>query len=216
MLDTAIWTSQRLTGATLILGCVLFVTGAGIYSLMRDQQGTLIFGLPPRAWALLVFAHPRIWRWATLLFIAGALVTLVGLAQLTMLLRAASDPAFASLALLASAIGAVLWLIHLAARLVVDPWVGGMLAKGDALPEFYEPLGLWLRVLFVLYTILTFGGLVLFGGAVIASSLLPHWLGWTSIVFGLGGLGLLATTRDAPPFLHHLLPLVMGIVLLLL
>ena len=43
---------------------------------------------------------------------------------------------------------------------------------------------------------------------------LPHWVGWLAIVYGLAGLGLLGFIGDAPPFLHHLIPLLIGILLL--
>ena len=45
--------------------------------------------------------------------------------------------------------------------------------------------------------------------------LLPRWLGWTTIVYSLAGLGLFAVTRDMPPLFHSLLPIVMGSLLLL-
>ena len=48
----------------------------------------------------------------------------------------------------------------------------------------------------------------------LSTRLLPRWMGWLAIVYGLAGLGLLGATSDVPPFLYYLLPMVMGILLL--
>ncbi len=163
----------------------------------------------------LVFAHPRLWRWGTILFISGVVVTALALAMLTGLLRDAGDRTFSHLGLIAFVFGAVLWVICLAFRLSIDPWVAQETAKTGEVPEFYVPLTRWTGVLFVIYTILVFSALAAYGGAVLSTGVLPHWVGWISIVYGLAGLGLLGFTGDAPPFLHHLMPLLIGILLLL-
>ena len=42
------------------------------------------------------------------------------------------------------------------------------------------------------------------------------WVGWLSIAYGLGGLGLTGITGgNVPPFLQHLMPILLGILLLL-
>jgi hypothetical protein len=69
--------------------------------------------------------------------------------------------------------------------------------------------------MFLIFTVLAFVGVMAFGGAILASSLLPHWLGWAAIIYSALGLVILAITRDALPIMHHLMPLVFGIVLLL-
>ncbi|HEY6408814.1 MAG TPA: hypothetical protein VIY29_15240, partial [Ktedonobacteraceae bacterium] len=163
----------------------------------------------------LVFAHPRRWQWATLLVISGVIVTILGLTLLTILLRDAGDRMFSQLGLVAFVFGAVLLVIHMAFGLRVDPWAAQEAARTEVLPEFYVPLTLWLHALFVIYTILAFSALAAYGGAVLVTGVLPHWVGWISIVYGLAGLGLLGFTGDAPPFLHYLMPIVIGVLLLL-
>jgi hypothetical protein len=81
-------------------------------------------------------------------------------------------------------------------------------------PNVYEPLNLWIRSLFVIYSVLAQSGIVAYGAALLSTRVLPQWLGWTSIVFSLVGLSLLAFTGDAPPFMYYLMPIVMGILLL--
>lgn len=208
-------TFRQLTGGALIVGCVVMLSGAASYGFVRDPHGPLIFGQPPREWLRLVHEHARLWRWSTVLFIGGTLVTVLGQALLAALLRAAGDPGYAEVALVAFAMGAALWAINLAARLTVDPWAGAELARTNAIPESYTALTRMTGVLWVIYTILTFAGLSVLGGALLASHTLPGWVGWAAVVYGVVGLGLLAATRDAPPFLHYLMPLLMGILLLL-
>jgi hypothetical protein len=209
-------TAQRLTGIILVLGCALVLAGAGMYMWVRDARTPMIFGQPAAVWLRLVHTHRRLWRWATVVFMSGPLLTLLGQTLLAVRLRAAGDPGYAEVALVAVAVGAILWTINLAARLTVDPWAGAELARTEAIPESYIALGQLTSALFIIYTILTFAGLSILGGSLLVADILPDWIAWTAIVYGVAGLGYLAATRDAPPFLHYLMPLVMGIVLLLM
>ncbi len=139
-MSSTLWTEPHFTGLVLILGALLFLCGAGLYTAVRDTKGSLIFGLPPREWLGVVFDHPRLWRWATLLFMCGVIVTILGLAMLTTLFRDVGDQVFSQLGLVAFVFGAVLWIIHLAFRLRVDSWAAQETARTAALPEFYVPL----------------------------------------------------------------------------
>jgi hypothetical protein len=208
------WTANHVAGTMLVLS-VASGLGAYQYMLVRDKNGPIIFGQPPREWLRLVHEHPRPWRVATISFICAALGTTLGLALLALSLRDAGDPGFSAAGILAFAFGAVLWIIVLAARLSIDPWAGKVLAARGDVPDLYEPISRWNGVLFIIFTILAFGGVTAFGGAILATSLLPHWLGWATIVYSVLGLALLAITRDSLPIMHHTTPLVMGILLLL-
>ncbi len=216
MLSSTFWTQSRFTGIALILGALLFLGGAGLYwgMTLREKKGTMIFWLPQREQLILIFDRPRLWQWATILFISGVVVTILGLTLLTMLLRDARDWAFSQLGLVAFVFGAVLWVIHLAFRLSIDPWVAQETAKTAVVPDFYGPLTRWIHALFMIYTVLAFSALAAYGGAVLSTHLLSQWVGWVVIVYSLAGLGLFGFTGDAPPFLHHLMPLLIGILLL--
>lgn len=133
----------------------------------------------------------------------------------TSLLRDAGDRTFSQVGLIAFVFGAVLWVINLAFRLSIDPWAAQETAKTGEIPEFYVPLTHWTGALFVIYTILAFSALAVYGGAILSMGVLPHWVGWLAIVYGLAGLGLVGFTGDSLPFLHHLMPLLMGILLFL-
>jgi hypothetical protein len=213
--SSTFWTERHFTGIVLILGSLVFGCGGWLYWPIKDEKGIIIFGLSPREWLRLVFDHPGLWRWATLLFISGVIVTVLGLTLLTLLLWDAGDRMFSQLGLIAFAFGAVLWVINLAFRLSIDPWAAQVTAKTEVLPDFYIPLTRWIHALFLIYTVLAFSAMVAYGGAILSTHVLPQWVGWTIIVYSLAGLGLLGFTDDAPPFLHYLVPLLMGILLLL-
>jgi hypothetical protein len=215
MTSQALWSTSQVAGVLLILGSVLVLSGAGSYAFVKDKGGPLIFGQPPREWLRLVGEHPSLWRWATLLFITGPIVTVMGFGLFTTQLRGAGDPGFAQLGMLAVALGAALWVVNLAARLTVDPWAARIQAQMGAIPESYTAISSWTGALYVVYTILTFTALVLYGWAMLTATLLLHWVGWASICYGLAGLIFFAIARDAPPFLHYLMPILLGALLLL-
>ncbi len=184
MNDYVIWTASHVTGAILIMATI-FAPGVSLYMRVKDKNGPMIFGQPPHEWLRLVHEHPRPWRWATISFISAILVTLFGLDLLSGLLRGAGDPGFSEIGLLAFAFGAALWVIFLAARLTVDPWAGKELTATEAIPGAYTALSTWNWAMFVIFSILAFLGVMAFGGAILATNLLPHWLGWTTIIYSL-------------------------------
>jgi hypothetical protein len=162
-----------------------------------------------------VLHHQMLWWWTNAFFMGSTLVTLLGLALLTTLLRQAGDHIFSHLGLILFVLGATLWLIQRAVPLSIDPWAAQQMARTGVMPDYYVPLTLWTQALFVIYTILVYCALTAYGGAVLATGVLPRWIGWLAIVYGLANLGLLGVTGDAPPFLYYLLPTVIGILLLM-
>ena len=213
MMKNTFWTRRRLTGIILIISCLLYV-GAGAL-LPKDTQGNYVVNLPLRDQLLVIFAHPQLWQWDIGFYISGVVVMLLGLAMLTTLLWDAGDRVFSPLALLAFLFGSVLMVIFLAFPLGVDPVAAQETARTGVVPNYYLPLQEWTQVLFVIYSVLAFSAIAAYGGAMLSTRVLPHWVGWLAIVYGLAGLGLVGVTGDADPFLHLVLPLVIGILLLL-
>jgi hypothetical protein len=213
MLHRAFWTQRRFTGITLIVGCLLALVGASMP--LADPKGNLIWLLPTRGWLLVIFTHPLLWQWDSWLIFGGIVVTLLGLAMLTIILRSAGDHMIAPLGLIAFLSGTILWVIQLAFRLSVYPWAAQETARTAVLPDVFVPLTLWVQALFVFYTIFAFSALIAYGGAVLTTRVLPHWVGWLAIGYSLLGLGGFALTNNAPPVSHHLVPLLIGVLLLL-
>ncbi len=213
MFHHSFWTQHRLTGATMILGAVLFLIGA--FMPLIDTKGNFIYSLQSRQWLRIIFDHQLLWQWANFLFLSGAIVTILGLIMLTGLLRDAGDWAFSQLGLITFAFGVVLWVIIVAFRQSIDPWSAQEMVRTSALPDFYVPLTLWTHALGVIYTVLAFAALAAYGGAVLLTHMLPRWIGWITLVYSLAGLVLFASTHDIPPLLHYLPSLVIGLFLLL-
>jgi hypothetical protein len=211
---TTFWSWRRLTGTTLILGCFLFMGGVGL--IPRDAQGNFLVNLSLREQLLLISAQTPLFRWSFSLIITGVLVTILGLALFASRLRDAGDRIFSVLALVALVVGGVFMVIYLAFPLGVDPLAAHAVASTGVIPEYYLPLSLWTNVLFVVYTVLAFVALACYGGAVLSTQVLPRWVGWVLIVYSIAGLGFTGVTQgNVPPFLQHLMPIVIGILLLL-
>ncbi len=214
MLKSTFWTQRRFTGIILILGCVLYIAAVGF--MPRDTQGNFMVTLPARAALLLIAAQPSLFQWSISLFIGGTIVTPLGFALLTRLLWDAGDRIFSQLALITSLFGAALLVIYAALFLGISPLAAQETARTGVVPGYYLPFNSTTQPLFVMYTILTFSALAVYGGAVLSTRVLPHWVGWLAIVYGL--LGLVSAGfvgGNVPPLVHYLLPMVMGILLLL-
>jgi hypothetical protein len=208
------WTRRRFTGTTLIVGCFLFLGAAGL--IPRDAQGNFMVNLPLQEQLLVIAAQTPLFQWSLSLFISGLIVTLLGLALLTTLFRDAGDRTFSSLALIAFLFGDVLMVIFLAFPLGVEPLAAQETVRTGVVPDFYVQLTLWTQPLFVIYTILAFSALAAYGGAILFTPVLPHWVGWLALVYALAGLVLAGfTAGNAPPFLHYLMPILIGVLLLL-
>jgi hypothetical protein len=223
MLHRTLWTWRSFTGIVLLLGGVLFQGSAwipltiGPPTPLTDSKGTAIYLLPPQAALDVVLHHQALWWWTNTFFMVGTLVTMLGLALLTMLFRQAGDRIFSHLGLILFVVGATLWVIQRAVPLSIDPWAAQELARTGVMPDYYVPLTLWTQALFVIYSLLAYCALIAYGGAILSTRLLPRWMGWLAIVYGLLGLGLTGFTAGAlpGPWFQYVLPMVMGILLLL-
>jgi hypothetical protein len=214
MAKNAFWTRRRFTGITLILGCVLFLGALGF--MPRDPTGNFIVNLPLRGQLLVIAAQLSLFQWSFSLLICGIIATLLGLAMLTTLLQDAGDRTFSYLALIALLFGDVLLVIYIAFPLGIAPLAAQETVKTGVVPDYYVQLTLWTQPLFVIYTILAFSVLAAYGGAVLSTRVLPHWIGWLAIIYSLAGLVLAGLAAgNVPPFLHHLVPIVIGVLLLL-
>jgi hypothetical protein len=223
MLHRTFWTQRRFTGLVLILGGVLFLGSAwipltiGPPTPLTDSQGIAIYLLPPQAMLGVVLHHQMLWWWTNVFFMGSTLVTLLGLALLTTLLRQAGDHIFSYLGLILFVLGVSLWLIQRAVPLSIDLWAAQQMARTGVMPDYYVPLTLWTQALFIIYSILAYCALAAYGGAILSTRLLPRWMGWLAIVYSLAGLGLTVMTAGAAPgpWFQYVLPIVMGTLLLL-
>src|SRR5439155_16225253 len=113
--------------------------------------------------------HQALWWSTNAFFMSSTIVTMLGLALLTTLLRQAGDRIFSQLGLILFVLGATLWLIQRAVPLSIDPWAAQQMARTGVMPDSYVPLTLWTQALFVIYTILAYCALTAYGGAILAT-----------------------------------------------
>lgn len=158
----------------------------GVY-LFLSRNG--VGGGTPRSQALFVWERGSI--------LTAVILTAIGLVLLEGILQETDGRALARVGASAYFFGAVLLVTAEALRL----------------PEGEAPYPL-----IVLYVLLAFLGQAAIGGALLQANLLPAWIGWLTLAWNIVWLVVLpiATPGDVYfPVLHHLMPLLIGIPLLL-
>ncbi|MCC7359840.1 MAG: hypothetical protein IT317_10205 [Anaerolineales bacterium] len=178
-------TARSLTGGLLLAGFALVLVG--------------ILQFTARVFLRAPFAvGPGYFQWQRGLILAGFVTLALGLAGLNALLRQAGDPLLSDVAQTALVIATVLFVG------VEVTWL-----TQAALPTALT--GALLR----LAVVLAFVAQAAFGAALLQTGLLPRWLGWFAIVWNLVGLAVLAGAGDPYyPFMHIMLPLLAGLLLL--
>lgn len=134
--------------------------------------------------------------WERGFVIGGVLVTVLGLALLEDMLRAAGEPVLSRLGMVAYLFGAVVVIVAETAYL----------GKRD-----------WIYPQIVLYVVLAFLAQAAFGASLLQTGLVAGWVGWFTIIWNLACLVLLLIFSPRNiyfPVLHHVAPLIIGIALL--
>ena len=173
----------RLSAAFFVIGAVVFWVGARTFP-----------GLSLDVVAANLPGH----YWTTANFLVATLITIVGLAFLTLALRYAGDRVLPGVGLLIFSVGSVFWVAHLAYRMTVvvqaaEDWRATTIA-----PDWYEPWRAWAALLFAIYSVLAYLGLAAYGRALLATKWTPRWIAWTCILAGL----LAAPLGGLPLFIH--------------
>lgn len=207
---------RRFIGLTLLVSFLLFWGGAAFSIPLVDPKGSSIYVLPPRQVLPVIAAHPQFWQWQSLLQMGGGVVAVLGLVLLTLTLWAAQDRKISLLGLVIFCISIVLWVIIEAFRLGTGVWA----TKGIAMaaPALYDLLYLWIEgSLFAISIALAFCALAAYGGALLATAVLPRWAGWAILVYTCACLGLImfVGTVLIPPELAYLPLGFLGVLLLL-
>jgi hypothetical protein len=152
-----------------------------------------------------LFAGRTFWNWPVnnshLIWergfvIVAILATVLGLALLEDLLRAAGDSVLAQVGMMTYLFGAVVVVVAETASLGKQEWV-------------YPQI--------VLYVILAFLAQAAFGAALLRTGLVAEWVGWGTVIWNLGWLLVMLIVRPSDmyfPVLHHVAPLIIGIALL--
>lgn len=176
--------STRTIAASLLVLCFVVFTFGGV----------LYAGRAFLKWQIDETSTHLIWERGFV--IGGVLATVLGLALLEDMLRAAGEPMLSRLGMVAYLFGAVVVIVAETAYL----------GKRD-----------WIYPQIVLYVVMAFLAQAAFGASLLQTGLVAGWAGWTTVIWNIAWLLIMIILRPRDiyfPVLHHVAPLIIGIALL--
>ena len=145
----------------------------------------------------------------------GIIVTVLGFGLFSARLLQQANGLISILAFLLFILAGILWVLEHVLHMSVTVWAAEKTSRTSTVPESYEPMFSLANLLEQMYTGLAFISLALYGWVLLQSSLLPAWVGWTSIIWSAFWFVIFLRDRNSIPALLLVMPLLMGIVLLL-
>lgn len=201
------------TGIALILSTLIYHGGLA-YLFARAQFGDVL-DLPRREKLLIIAKHPDAYRWGSRIVLVGWIVAAPAYVMLAALLRDAGDPIISTLAsvlFLIGIVGAVVfWAFHVSPTLLAAEET----ARTSRVPEYYESLQVAAESLLGVYQLLGLLATAGFGWALLQTGMLPSWVGWVTLGWGVLWAAMYLKTSNAFPLLPMVMQLVIGISLLL-
>ena len=191
----------RAAGALFLVGGLVFAVGASSPP-WEQWSAPLLRALE------VIAAHRSAWYWIHACFASGVVLTILGFTAFAAAM--ASDPRGALLTTLirsAYLTGAVLWLVNIGFRVTVQVWAAAEVARGGSLAPGYEASQQWVNALFGCYMVLGYLSGAGVGWVILRTALLPRWVGWFAIAFGLSAGGVVGASI---PALVHLPLMVVG------
>jgi hypothetical protein len=185
-MDQSLWTLARAAAALLLLGNLIIFPGLMMFWI---RGGWRAGARPP---------SPAAFAWERGFIFAGIIVTVIGFMLLEGQLENTAGGILAR-------IGAIAYLM-----------AGIFGVAGEALGLAIKDQNLY--PLIVVYVVVAFLAQAMIGGALLQAGLVAGWIGVATVVWNLAWLVVLPllTPRDIYfPVLHHVMPLVIGIALLL-
>jgi hypothetical protein len=201
----------RIAGTLLLLGSVLFLFAAMLPALYPAWMGDLQTQLAT------IRAHPRAWSLCHACMTAAVILTAAGLGLLASLL---AHPLAVAAAFAYCSVAGV-WCVFEAYRVSVPALVAR--DETNPPPPWFIALQDWAGRLFTVYMLTAYLSLAGTGIAILGGLMLPGWSGWLATGFGVAGAVSLATGKPRvmggspfePPVMIHVVPAVLGILLLL-
>ncbi len=165
----------------------------------------------------LVHADRRRRVWIHVWMLAAMFITPAGLFGLAELPELRDVAAPATMAAVVYALGAACIDRVLCFRLTVVQWAAERAVADGKPPDGFAALEAWAGGLYVVHMLASYAVFALLGATALASNLLAPWSGWVGL--GMAFMTGLVATRFAgpfnPPFMAHLYPALLGVVLLL-
>jgi hypothetical protein len=201
------------TGVALILSTLIYHGGLA-YLFARAQFGEVL-NLPRREKLLIIARHPDEYRWGCRTVLVGWIVAALGYVMLAALLRDAGDPIISTLAsvlfLIAIASAFVFWAFSVSPTLLA----AAETARTSNVPAYYESLQLAAESSLGVYQLLGLLATAGFGWSLLQTGMLPSWVGWLTLGFGVVWVGVHLRSDETIPLLPMVMQVVIGISLLL-
>jgi len=203
--------TPRYTGALLVVAFAVFLVGAGFWRARR-------FDRPLTEMLHAVHAWRSRWLWIHRWMFAGTLLSMMAVTALVMLLLEDGGGLLAAAGLGVFVFGCLAFLVALVARLTSTPRAAEELLHTNTVSIAYQSRIVRAKALHFVHMYLSYAAFILLGGAILAGSTLPGWLGWTGVAAGVVGPVGFTLIRGGPlaaPIIAHSYGLVVGMVLLL-
>jgi hypothetical protein len=140
-------------------------------------------------------------------------LTLISFGMLSILLNEAGGKGIALLAFVLLMFSQVFQVFQGTFHSSVTVWASKELASSGSVPALFEPLWRWMySTVQQIYVNIGLLSIAAYGWAILETGLLPAWLGWFSIGWGLIWLIPFAWWQDNLPLVLFVPPLVIGIV----
>ena len=200
------------TGILLILSTLIYHGGLA-YLFTRSEFGDVLKA-SQKDKLVIIARHPGEYRRGCDLVLLGWIVAAVGYVMLAILLRDAGDTVASTLSavlfLIAIVLACVFWALHVPLTLLAAEET----ARTSVEPAYYEPLRVAadasLRIYLVLGLVATAG----FGWALLQTGLIPAWVAWATVGWGVAWAGVSLVTSEGIPLLPMVTPIAIGLCLL--
>lgn len=212
-MNEGLWSTEKAAGAVLTASTLILV--AALVLLVARRALPTVFALLEGSLEE-VAQHVSTFRSVNLMYGAGWILQLLGFGMLTIRLREVGDGTISSLALILLGFAAVLGALEATFHMSVTTWAAQEAARTSNVPSFYEPLRHWVNdSIQLIYAALGLLALAGYGWALIRSELVPLWIGWASIGWGLVWTVVLVMTGATIPAVLFIMPPAIGIALLI-
>ena len=201
------------TGIALILSTLIYHGGLA-YLYARAQFGEVL-NLRRNEKLPIIAKHIDEYRWGCRIILAGWIVAALGYVMFAALLRDAGDSIISTLAavlfLIAIVSAVVSWVFHVSPTVLAAE----EMARTSNVPAYYEILQVSSESSLGVYQLLGLLATAGFGWAILQTGMLPSWVGWVTLVWGVLWAAVFVKTANGFPLLPMVMQVVIGISLLL-
>jgi hypothetical protein len=159
----------------LLIALIILIASGAFAAFSAGLQGSLAEKAP----------YAAIFRLLNLFWTVGWIVQLTGFGMLTRLLLYAGDEFLAIPAFIAVLLAALLGVLHGTFHMSVETWAAQEAARAGSTPEGYEPLQIWIGSAFQIAYVTHLLGNAGYGCSLLQTKLLPPWVGWMTIGWGI-------------------------------